>query len=550
MLKRINIRRIGSIGLIGLTIITIKNVRDRYNDEIEENDQFSIYTNSEHKKNILSGMHQPFITNDDQQLSLFRKYFPQYEYLISKNINEINEKHSLKTPVRIKSLSEYNNEDIDYNTDALIVGGAPALMSSIYLIKNKKNFIYLNNFQRIPISNGSAWHLEYDACTEAPTNYRPTTFLFQQLKRLLLMNVSLKSIQETGEFAWRTINWIEWIRYPDHWYRAMKIFIKYQLFTMFHNRISLLNDVSKQCIANELFFDQLNKILNNKILLEGYGSIIVARNQEELHQLQQFKNDLSEEGRTLNILSHEQMFNRYGFVPNGLGFAEKAHDRVLAPNFIRILNDFIVEQGRTVLDGTLETIYKDETQNGGIALFKDRNGQSKFIKFSHLILSLGNQEIFNKNNKRLFDVVAARGVSMLAHVYLPKDFKLPPVLVCGGTNHATKLSSSPFRFDENYDLYLMRLTAGACITPNVSDQYAAYYDSTIAFGLLQSVKNTLGDQCKVEPIFVYGCNRQVSQNGQIHWIEPYKNIFIQYGAGGGGLTRAPDFITKFGNSFL
>jgi len=40
---------------------------------------------------------------------------------------------------------------------------------------------------------------------------------------------------------------------------------------------------------------------------------------------------------------------------------------------------------------------------------------------------------------------------------------------------------------------------------------------------------------------VFGCNRQVSQHGQTNWINPDSGIYIQYGAGGGGLTRAPDF---------
>ncbi len=158
---------------------------------------------------------------------------------------------------------------------------------------------------------------------------------------------------------------------------------------------------------------------------------------------------------------------------------------------------------------------------------------------------MGNQEILNSNGKRLFDVVSARGVSVLAHVYIPKGFKVPAVLVCGGTNHLTKLSSKPISINENEDLYLMRLTGGACITPNISNEYTSYYDGTIAIGLIQSVRKCLGSQFKVKPILVYGCNRQVSQYGQIKWIQPFKNIFIQYGAAGGGLTRAPDFVTTF-----
>lgn len=90
----------------------------------------------------------------------------------------------------------------------------------------------------------------------------------------------------------------------------------------------------------------------------------------------------------------------------------------------------------------------------------------------------------------------------------------------------------------------MRITAGACITPNVSTEDSADYDASIAIGLASTVKRTLGKQCTVEPITVYGCNRQVSQYGQLAWITPFPGVHIQYGAGGGGLTRAPDFSTK------
>jgi hypothetical protein len=538
-------RRLKYVVLFGITTYSILNVKHRYYDIIEEKDEFSIYTNEQHRINIFSGMHQPFLTKNIQELNLFNLYLSEYQFLIENNLNEIKEKHSLKSSVEIKYLSEYLNEQIDYNTDVLIVGGAPALFSSFQFIKNQTNFIYLNDFKRIPISNGSAWHLEEDAQTEAPTDYKPTKFIFQQLKRLLLNNIYLKDISETGEFPWRTIDWIQWICHPEHWYRAFIISFQFQIFTMFNNRINLLNNISKQCQINEEFFNKINEILNNKILLEDNGSIIIARNKQEIIELNQLNENLIKEGKYLNILSKEEIFNRYGFIPNGIMYAEKPHDRVLIPNFIKIIKEFIIKQGEIVIDGTLKSIFKDEKENGGIALFINRNGEKKFIKFSRLILSLGNQEILNENKKRLFDVISARGVSVLAHVYLPKNYKLPPVLVCGGTNHATRLSNQPISFNKNYNLYLMRFTAGACITPNISNQFTAYYDSTIAIGLIKAIQNTLGDKSIIKPIYVYGCNRQVSQYGQIKWIQPYQNIFIQYGAAGGGLTRAPDFITTY-----
>ncbi len=542
--RRVWFRRLTSIGVIGLTGITIRNIRNRYSDRIEDNCEFSNYTNCQHRKYLISGMHEPFITKDIEQLKIFRSHFSEYEFLIGTSLDEVKFKHSLKSPVKFKSYEQFLNRQIDLKSSTLIVGGPPALISAVGLVSKHANLIYLNDFRTVPIANGSAWHLEQDAQTEAPTNYKPHQFLLDQLKRVLLNNVSFKNISSNGEFPWRTIDWIGWIKHPDHWFRSFLILFKFEFFTIFNDRDNLLNDLSKQCFKNEEFYEKLNENLNSKILLEEKGSIIIARNQEEIKGLNQLRDGLIKEGRQLNILSKEDLFHRYSFIPNGILFAEKAHDRVLKANFMKILNEYLIKQGATVLNGTLESIYYNSNSNEGIAEFRNDAGQLKSIQFSRLILSLGNQEILNKNNKRLFDVVSARGVSVLAHVYLPKGTKLPPVLVCGGTNHATKLTNQPISFNNHYDLYLMRFTAGACITPNVCNSNTSFYDGTIAVGLIQSIKKTFPSKCEIHPIFVYGCNRQVSQYGQIKWIEPFKNIFIQYGAAGGGLTRAPHFITS------
>lgn len=187
----------------------------------------------------------------------------------------------------------------------------------------------------------------------------------------------------------------------------------------------------------------------------------------------------------------------------------------------------------------------DEGSSRFALLRRSTTGEEELIQFSRLILSLGNQTIRSSSSQRLFDVIAARGVSMLCHLYVPHGVHLPSLTVCGGTNHFTRVNSTPIRVDADRDLYLVRLTAGATITPNLLNERTAFYDSTIAVGLIRSVGLTLGEKFSLHPLVVYGCNRQVSRHGQIHWFEPMKNVFIQYGAAGGGLTRAPDFIQRY-----
>ncbi|CAF3166031.1 unnamed protein product [Rotaria sp. Silwood2] len=543
-------RSIGYLGLFGVTTVTIINAASRYNDNIQVHDAFSNHSHEQNKRHVLSGMHDPFITTDLHELELFQKHFSHFFYLFHIDLDILKQKYALKTPVKIRPYTEcpIQFQSSVRNQKTLIVGGPPALVTGVSMVQTEKDITYINDERRIPIAFGSAWHLEQDAESEAPTAYRPTKFLVEQLVRAIFRYVSYASIQQTGHFPWRTLDWISWLRHPDHWFVGFKIGLAFQLFTIFEDRTTMLKKVAAQCIANEKFFERLNQELDGKLLLPEKGSIWVARTSEEISELQTLKAALENEGRTFRILSKEEMLQRYGFIPNGLMYGEKQHDRVMFSNFMKILINYIRNQGGKFIDGTLTTIYVDDQQSGGIAEYDTPDGQKHYLPFSRLILSLGNQPIIGKNNRPLFDVVAARGVSILAHVYVPLDYRLPPVLVCGETNDATKLSENPAQVKDSqgkiYNLYLMRFTAGACITPNVSDESAANYDGTIAVGLVTAVRKTLGESCRIEPLLVHGCNRQVCRYGQISWIEPFPGIHVQYGAAGGGLTRAPDFVAR------
>ena len=429
-----------------------------------------------------------------------------------------------------------------------MVGGAPALVSAAELI-TKIIITYLNDERRWPIAYGSAWHIEEDGDTEMPTSYKPTSFLWKQIWRAIVALESLKSIEKSGFCSWRTLDWIGWFYHPQAWISGMKLAVNFQLATMAspEKRQALLQEVAKKCKRNEDFYVSLNQKVGGKLLLPGKGSIIVARNDAEVADLLAFKENLAKENRELVLLSAEDMLKRYGFVPEGKLFAEKTHDRVLSPNFMSILTNYISDHGGHVLNGTLTTIYTDGKTPGGIAEYQTPDGQKNYILFSRLIMSLGSQPVLDQAGKPLFDVVAARGVSVLAFVRVPKGQQLPPVVVCGGTNHATKLSDQPTsvrdELGREWDQYLLRMTAGACITPNVSTRESVDYDASVAVGLVAAVRKTLSN-CHIEPITVYGCNRQVSKYGHTQWVSPFPRMHIQYDAGGGGLTRAPDLVTE------
>lgn len=555
------------LGYCGAASIMINAAR-RYFDAVEGTDLFSQHTAEQQQKHPFSGMHEPYLPTQGQQI-FFSKHFPQYSHLLPTSLEAFREQQALETAVKIKSLASCPVDFDSQEAGTVVVGGPPALISSA----NQSKITYINDARRRPIAMGSAFHLEWDAESEVPTSYRPSHFMASQIFRLLFNYQSLKKAEKTGQFSWRSLDWVGWIKHPSLCPEGIRVAVAFQrairATSGTKEREALLQEVAQRCRANQEFYEQLNQDLDKKLLLPGRGSIIVARTSEEKQSLENMKEGLKKEKRDLIFLSKEEMQSRYGFVPpEAIAFAEKTHDAFLSPNFMELIAARIQTLGGKAINGTLKTIYVDNPDQAGIIKYKTCDGKKNYVPFSHLVLSLGNQRIIGKDNKPIFDVVAARGVSALALAYVPKGSELPPSIVCGDTNHVTKLSEpvSIQGQDGNfYDSYLLRMTAGACITPNTSEKDSGDYDATAATGLIAAVRKTL--DCEIEVLTVYGCNRQVSEHGQSHWISaPLKDqstfpfylqprghsqdqgthrfsysqaIAIQMGAGGGGLTQGP-----------
>jgi hypothetical protein len=257
-----------------------------------------------------------------------------------------------------------------------------------------------------------------------------------------------------------------------------------------------------------------------------YAHVSLFRHfSEEVDGLKSLDGSLKLEGRSLQMLDPNTVAAKYGFLPrNGLAFGIKAHDRILHPSFVSILSEALRKRGAVVVDGCVTTVYTDDPANGGVVEYKDNSetgNASRYVAFDKLVMSLGAQRITDKSDKPLIDIVAARGVSGLALAYMPQGCKLPAGTVCGATNHATYLSGPvPLRNEKDgktYDTYLLKITASACITPNVIDETCTHYDSVAATGLVSAVRQTLG--CEVDVITMFGCNRQVSRYGQTHWLQ-------------------------------
>ncbi len=531
----------------------------RFCDSVQGDDAFARHTREQMNEHMFSGMHKPFIASTSQQ-EFFQTYFPHYSHLLPRSSEELSEMRSIKTPVEMCTLSDCPLMPIE-DVETIVVGGPPAVVSAA----NLHNVLYINDPRQAPIAHGSAFHLEWDSPSEAPTSYRPSSFFARQVKRLIF-HESIAEAASTGHFSWRSLDWIGWISHPKNWIEGLRIALAFEKATR-KMSAEITDEVAARSKANQAFYEKLNQDLSGKLFLAGQGSLIVARTAAEEQDLYQMQNALEKEGRCLRILTSEEVQSRYGFLPEGILFAEKTHDRVLNPNFMQILAKRIESRGGVAAKGVVTHLYSDSKSKEGVIRYTMPSGEERYVRFSKLILSLGNQRFIDNSQRPLFDIVAARGVSALGIAYLPEGASLPPVIVCGGTNHVTVLADPLSIKGEDgkvYTAYLVRMTAAACITPNVHEENAAHYDGTAANGLIAAVRNTLG--CKVEVFTVYGCNRQVSQYGQTHWLAPLMKenpfssdaffaphgrdldagsslpsspIAIQMGAGGGGLTQAP-----------
>lgn len=538
-----------------LTLASIYGFSKRYQDETKSEDAFSKHTNSQQKKHFISGMHEPYIPNSDQQ-ALIEKHFSEFQHLIPKSLEGINAEYQLKSPVSIRKLADCpvieENRNFE-NEGTVVVGGPPALISTAF----ETNIIYINDSQRKPIAYGSAFHLEWDAQSEAPTSTQPLHFMIDQIKRVFSPEL-LANISKTGDFSWKSLDWISWIKNPSKWGAGIRIALAFQRFTT-SDASSTNKEVAARTKKNQQFYEKLNEELQGRLMGKDRGSVYIARNESEKEGLLQMLEGLQQEDRKMEVLLEQDIIKRFGYLPKGVFFGEKTHDRVLSPLFLSLLSKRIVERGGQVIDAKVKTIYTDDPDKGGFVAYELLGGNTHYVPFKKLVMSLGTQSILGIDDKPLFDIVAARGVSMVALAYLPNKTTLPQAFVCGGSNHVIKLAG-PIPFDEQ-NLYLLRMTCGACITPN-SD--SPDYDGRHAVGLKTAVEDVL--KGRVEILTVYGCNRQVSQYGQTHFLQvpktlkaaslvltprgdkedigpslPYRDsgVYIQYGAGGGGLTQAP-----------
>lgn len=534
---------------IALTAGTVgaMNVLIRLKDGVDGTDRFAEHTNREHRKHPFSGMHSPLFPTEEQ-VEIVGTHFPNYLHMLPTDLETFKKQQTIQSPVSLLPLARCPAPMDRTEASIIAVGGPPALISSAL----EKKVVYIRDSRKHPASKGAANHIESDALTEAPTTYPPTRFLANQIFRTCFGYVALRSVEKTGHFPWRTLNWTGWIKHPKEWPAGIRIALHFQTETMkdSQQREKQMADVAEKCRDGEAFYNELNEALSYQLLSDPHGSYYMARNLSERVELETTGHLLKNEDRLMEFESPEEFCAEYGFTPQVELIGKKTHDRIISADYESLIGTHLERNGGSVIDGTLLTVYSDETSTGGMIEYRKKgSAASEFLPFSKLLLSLGSQPILDSSGRSLFDLVSARGVSTLAFIYVPQEQKIPPLVVCGDTNHVTVLGRQtdpiPGEDGKLYYRYLVRMTSGACITPNCAEEDSADYDASIAVGLIASVRKTLG--FKVEVIVAYGCNRHVSQYGETRWHPLHPDIAAQVGAGGGGFTRGSEgakFLTS------
>jgi hypothetical protein len=252
------------------------NLAYRYTDSVTGTDYFSAHTNNQHRSHFISGMHEPLIPSNEQK-AIFYKHFSAFDNLLPVSLEDFQSRRTISAPVRIRPLKECPDSSAASSPRFnVVVGGPPALISSV----DETRLVYINDSRQIPIHIGSAYHLEWDAPSEAPTTFQPITFMAKQVYRVLVPE-TLKQAEATGMFSWRSLDWIAWIRRPDKWIEGIRLAVDFQFATMSKQAVhdSIARECAERCHANESFFNTLNAVVGQDLLLpEKYGSLIIARN--------------------------------------------------------------------------------------------------------------------------------------------------------------------------------------------------------------------------------------------------------------------------------
>lgn len=531
-------------------------------DKIQNTDKDLFLEFAENQRAQGKRMFSPWLTRDKDLLHLANRHgipLPDLDKLTQPYF----------PPVKIEPLSRSAALELDKDKSTpmyVCVGGPPAAMVAIQRAVDREPILYVNysRSDKRAISEGSAYHGEFDAESEKPAYFAGKTvpaFFYDQTLRLI-HPPRYDSDVIKPDFSWLSLNWVEWIYHPQQWLPGFRVvWGNYQKTKIYENEHALgklspeiieMRERTRHC---EMWLTALDKYLGGNLFLNReFGSLTIAPTEQDWQDLQKFQKALKEEGRSLVEVNSEQMLNKYGFIPRHVaGSLEKIHDRVFRHDFmLRIANAIKNQGGEVHLDWQLRKILIDPEQPGGIVEFVEKTEQGEIVhrrRFIQAHLSLG----ISDYDPSQADLASVTGVSINAILY---GVALRTSILCGGSNNMVPLTEPMVlnttdqdgKSSENNNITFVRLTAAGCVNPRFRGDNSYTYDGQHAVHLLHRVRETLPANARLVPLSVIGCNRMFIENGMSLWKNPeikingrkhlIPSIKIQLGAGGGGISQS------------
>lgn len=505
-------------------------------------------------------MFSPWRTIDFADLSIAEQYFPQIPIPDAAKLTKPNTES-----VIVESSNAFS---CTHKPLFVAVGGPPAALVAYQKAKNGEAVLYVNNMDENetarPIWAGAANHGEPDATTEAPAytaGHEPVKFLWNQFK-YFINPPRYDSDVLHSDFPWLSLNIGDWLRNPRQWGDGLRVaWGNYQLARQYKKEREedyfsdpiLMQEMRARTRSTGDYLEDVDQELGG-ILRKPRGSLIISDHKGSI------ENDcenLKAENRTLLSLTAEEAEKRYGirtigYLTRGPYYAEKTHDFIFEPQFMkRIIEGITANGGEVHTNWRLTRILASNNagNKGGILHFSEKREVGEIHHhqtYSQAHFSLGPTPF----DPDPYPLISVTGVSINALVYGAR-FSGGPI-VCGGSNHMVPLAEPQTvtitdpetGIKETKDVTFVRITAAGSVGPRDRGNNWYTYDGHHAIHVLAKVKEVLPPGAQLKVLSVTGCNRLIGQDGRQKEIElhdqnkkPIKNITVQVGAGGGGLTQ-------------
>lgn len=507
-------------------------------------DKFTQHLVDQQKKHPIRGMAEPFV---DEEMLPFLKKHKEFAHLVPDENSE--KKATLETPIEFVDISQCPVNLAPSNA-ILGAGGFTGLISTAYLAEEAKTadvpIVVISNQQGPRVGDSWAGVIELDTDAEQYTGMHPSTFLFNQAKRLFSPE-KMSEIQKTGSPKdWRSLDLVGFLMAgPVVSLNAAWLALQFEYMQRTTDRAAATEKLASELKLSKKMYEQLNARLDNKLFV-GKDSLMIARTEEEVADLKNLQTYLAKENVNLQLLSGEQVEARYGMKFNGKGFAIKP-DYIMAANHPQILTEYLTKQGAAVHDAVITRIYVDQQSKHRVAEYKTHDGKVHHIAFEKMFGSFGNQKVVGLDGKPLFNLVRGQGVSALARIRYPVEATLPADTFPGGiSRRLIPLAPAQVVKVDGVEMkeQLVRFTADACVMAPDQKDSARYLDPNHALGVVVAIQSVLGPKAKVDIIKMEGCSRPVSIKGEVITATPAPGIKVAGGQGGGGGTRAMNALLQ------